>query len=778
MIIEKIVIKSFGLITDMTLEFSSSVNVIEGENESGKSTIAAFIRYMLYGFDNTSREGELSEREKRINWQTGMAQGSMYVSVKGKRYLITRTTIPNENSATNRVSYKEEAVIMDLETGTPAFGKMPAGEVFFGVDSELFDNTAFIGQINDSGINEGSVKESIENILFSGSEKVNTKKAEARINDRMEALLHTGGTGGVICDLMRKCDEYKEKIEKSNEDNKRILEKEAELYEVKSARDRAISDREHFREIDSCYNNMMVIQSFDRLHEFEEEADRCAEAYNSYVAENTRGGFAPDEDYLTELAICRELVNTDYQRLGEAERTLEEQKRVAGITHESEMLISKCDERGGEDKLLKNARSLFGGVVKFMSLFALGILVAVFAVVFEIVAIRDSVGALWKALAGVAGGLGVVSSAVSIVYGLKALKGLKELEGDFDTSKYGDLTGKIKHIASVRAQRDNTLCATELARNSVNTAKASYELSKNRLSDAVSKWADEPAADDLDGYLDRLEEKVRQFIEEKNRLLSEKNNTELTVKEIRRTLADKSEIDIRAQVSPLKRKALSGINHEHIINGIVENKAKIAEQDELATRIESELYELKSNAGDIGDYYAKLDCLEARTAELNTRHKAYFIASEAISGAMEKLREEISPRIAEYATNMMSKMTGGKYTSFTVDDGLKVSFVGKDGENKSVDFLSGGTKSLTYVAVRCALIDMLYHEKPPICFDESFAHQDNVRARAMMQAIKQLSEENCQSFIFTCRNRESTLAREIIKDAGIYKLSVVSPDND
>ena len=46
MIIEKIVIKSFGRLNEMTLEFSDRVNVIEGENESGKSTIAAFIRYM------------------------------------------------------------------------------------------------------------------------------------------------------------------------------------------------------------------------------------------------------------------------------------------------------------------------------------------------------------------------------------------------------------------------------------------------------------------------------------------------------------------------------------------------------------------------------------------------------------------------------------------------------------------------------------------------------------------------------------------------------------
>ena len=44
MINEKINIKSFGMITDMTLEFSDSINVIEGQNEAGKTTIAAFIK--------------------------------------------------------------------------------------------------------------------------------------------------------------------------------------------------------------------------------------------------------------------------------------------------------------------------------------------------------------------------------------------------------------------------------------------------------------------------------------------------------------------------------------------------------------------------------------------------------------------------------------------------------------------------------------------------------------------------------------------------------------
>ena len=90
---------------------------------------------------------------------------------------------------------------------------------------------------------------------------------------------------------------------------------------------------------------------------------------------------------------------------------------------------------------------------------------------------------------------------------------------------------------------------------------------------------------------------------------------------------------------------------------------------------------------------------------------------------------------------------------------------------KSVDFLSGGTRDLAYIAVRLALVDMLYTERPPLVFDESFAHQDNVRAKAMMKALVKLAKEGSQSFIFTCRNREGTLATELLRTAAVFRIS-------
>ena len=160
-----------------------------------------------------------------------------------------------------------------------------------------------------------------------------------------------------------------------------------------------------------------------------------------------------------------------------------------------------------------------------------------------------------------------------------------------------------------------------------------------------------------------------------------------------------------------------------------------------------------------------------RIEALRQQHKAYYIALQAIEGASDNLREEISPRLAEYSTQLMEVMTNMKYRAFNVDDGLKVSFKDSLGKDKSVDFLSGGTRDLTYIAVRMALVDMLYAEKPPVCFDESFAHQDNIRARAMMKAIDSLAKEGTQSFIFTCRAREAALASELSSKTAVFKLS-------
>ena len=404
---------------------------------------------------------------------------------------------------------------------------------------------------------------------------------------------------------------------------------------------------------------------------------------------------------------------------------------------------------------------------------ALAILTALVALgsgIFEVVVASSEgmqFGKVIMAILGIGalGGLGYL-----LVSLIKSNRELSVLEKEFGTASYEDLKGKMEVIAEARHKRDAMAVATENARVAVVRARDRYEEAKRELTQLIVRWGEEPPASELGDFLDKLEGRVRFFLEKKNELFDEKTNIEITVREIRRNLADKSEIDVRAQVSPLMRKALTGINHDEIINGIADAKSRVAEEDRLAFDVENELMLLKSRAGNPSEYYSRIDAVASRRADMVERHKAFFIALNAINGAMDNLREEISPRLGEYATGLMEIMTDKKYTAFDVSDGLKLSYTDENGEAKSIDFLSGGTRDMAYIAVRAALIDMLYGEKPPVCFDESFAHQDNHRARAMMKAINKLADEGCQSFIFTCRGREAALANEIVLGAGVYRL--------
>ena len=767
MIIEKIVIKSFGLIRDMTLEFSKSINVIEGHNEAGKSTIAAFIKYMLYGFEGAERPGEVDERKLRVNWTTGTAEGSMNVNVKGNRYLITRVTTVSDATAA-RPTYKEEASIIDLATGAPAFGKVPAGEVFFGVGSELFENTAFVGQIGDSKINEGSVKESIENILFSGAETLNNRRAALKVSEKMKMLLHEGNHGGTIVDLEKKQAALTERLRASDEENKLILVKEAELHEIRM-RKAGYEDRlARLHALDIDYKNTMLINAFDRLHELEEESEKRTAEYNAYMAENTHAGFVPENEYLTDIAVARAAVNDSYRALVSAEEAYEKERCAVGITRDVEGAIQICDELGGEDTVRSGAGSLYRTLIRDVALMTVGGLFAVAAAVMLILA--GGSGLL------IGGGIAAAAAAVALAaFGVYSYIGkrkeLTALEARFSTVSYRDLISKVAHIAEQRNKRDGMLRATEMARTMAENARMAYENAKIELTNIIIKWGGTPPKSELNEYLDSLEERVRQFLAKRGELLLAKSESEETVKQMRKTLSDKSEIDIRAQVPPLRRKALVNVNYEDVIADIAKHKDLIAKEEECAKEVERTLVTLKARAGDPGELYSKIQALDSRIAQLRLRYGAYSVALKEIEAASDNLRAEISPRLGEYATSLMGVMTDKKYTHFDVSDGLVVTFNAPDGEQKSVDFLSGGTRDLAYIAVRLALVDMLYTEAPPLVFDESFAHQDNVRARAMMKALAKLARGGSQSFIFTCRNRESALATELVRGAGVFKIS-------
>lgn len=78
MIIKGLNIISFGKLKNVKITFSEHLNVIYGRNESGKTTVSAFIEAMLYSFPPRS------DRSKYLPWDNSTAAGEITVEADGR----------------------------------------------------------------------------------------------------------------------------------------------------------------------------------------------------------------------------------------------------------------------------------------------------------------------------------------------------------------------------------------------------------------------------------------------------------------------------------------------------------------------------------------------------------------------------------------------------------------------------------------------------------------------------------------------------------------------
>ena len=87
----KCYIDNFGKLSEKEYTFSEGLNTVRADNGEGKSTLAAFIKAMLFGFTDTkSQKLEENERRKFEPWSGGRFGGSLEFESGGKAYRIER----------------------------------------------------------------------------------------------------------------------------------------------------------------------------------------------------------------------------------------------------------------------------------------------------------------------------------------------------------------------------------------------------------------------------------------------------------------------------------------------------------------------------------------------------------------------------------------------------------------------------------------------------------------------------------------------------------------
>ena len=129
-------IEGFGRLSDFSLSFHHGVNALYMENGTGKTTLCAFIKCMLYGLaDNRKQSLSENERKRYRPGQGGAFGGSLTVSHEGHIYRITRRfgARPSEDLLE----------VFDEETGakTEVLGACP-GRFMLSIDAEGFRDCA------------------------------------------------------------------------------------------------------------------------------------------------------------------------------------------------------------------------------------------------------------------------------------------------------------------------------------------------------------------------------------------------------------------------------------------------------------------------------------------------------------------------------------------------------------------------------------------------------------------------------------------------------------
>ena len=134
-------IDNFGKLSDIKFKFNEGLNIICQDNGFGKSTLAAFIRVMFYGFHNETKRNDIdNERLRYAPWNGGVYGGSISFTVGEKAYKAVRRFGTKDKK-------KDEFYVYDWDSLRESHDySANLGEELLSIDDEAFMKTIFISQ--------------------------------------------------------------------------------------------------------------------------------------------------------------------------------------------------------------------------------------------------------------------------------------------------------------------------------------------------------------------------------------------------------------------------------------------------------------------------------------------------------------------------------------------------------------------------------------------------------------------------------------------------------
>ena len=132
------------------------------------------------------------------------------------------------------------------------------------------------------------------------------------------------------------------------------------------------------------------------------------------------------------------------------------------------------------------------------------------------------------------------------------------------------------------------------------------------------------------------------------------------------------------------------------------------------------------------------------------------LALETMTSLSSSIRDSFGLYLNKTASDLIAGITGGIYTSMSVDENLNV-FLNTRTRLVPLEQVSSGTMDQVYLALRLAAASLVQNgpERMPLIFDDSFVLYDDDRLRTALRWLA--GSYSGQIILFTCHQREAQM---------------------
>ena len=172
---------TFGKLEHTALSFSDGLNIIEAPNESGKSTLLAFLRAMLYGL-STRERGAMADKNRYAPWSLAPMCGTLELSCR-----VGSITIQRDTARVNSPMGRFSAVYTGSGEPVPGLTSSDCGERLVGVPCEIYERSAFIRQSGMGVDANAELERRIASLITTGEEGRSYTEAAAALKKQLNA---------------------------------------------------------------------------------------------------------------------------------------------------------------------------------------------------------------------------------------------------------------------------------------------------------------------------------------------------------------------------------------------------------------------------------------------------------------------------------------------------------------------------------------------------------------------------------------------------------------